>query len=76
MSNAWETTKDDILNVVHKMGRKLTADEAEEIHNAINHFEIECEALRGNNMETQTKYAYEEIQRQIECMDDWKRKDT
>lgn len=73
MSNAWETTIDDVLNVAHKMGRKLTADEAEELHNALDQFEIECEALRGNDIETQTEYAYEEIRRQFDCLDEWKR---
>lgn len=75
MSNAWETTVDDVLNVVHQMGRKLTAEEADELHGALDHFEIECEALRGNNMETQTEYAYVEIRRQLECLDEWKRID-
>lgn len=67
---------DDVLNVAYKNGRKLTANEAEELHNALDHFEIECEALKGNNnIETQTEYAYEEIRRQFDCLDEWKRID-
>ena len=65
MSNAWETTVDDVLNVVHKMGKKVSGVKANEIHDALNQFLIEDSALRGNDMDTQTKYAYEEIERQI-----------
>lgn len=65
MSNAWETTEDDVLNVVHRMGKKLKAGQAEEILFCLNQFNIEDEALRGNDIETQTEYAYQEIERQI-----------
>lgn len=65
MSNAWETTEDDVLNVIHDMGHKANHETVERIHNDLNQFEIECEALRGIDIETQTDYAYEEIKRQI-----------
>lgn len=65
MSNAWETTYDDVLNVAHRMGKKLTEDQTHTIHNELDHFKIEDAALNGNDMDTQTEYAYEEIERQM-----------
>jgi len=65
MSNAWETTSDDVLNVVHKLGKKITGDKTEEIHNNLDMYLIENEALRGDSIEDQTNYAYQEIARQI-----------
>lgn len=67
MSNAWETTTDDVLNVVHNMGKKLQDNEAEEILNNLDQFAIEDAALNGNDIETQTEYAYEEIEKQLKA---------
>jgi len=69
MSNAWENTSDDVLNVIHKMGKKATSYQVETIFDSLDHFKIEEAALRGNDMDTQTEYAYEEIERQINCLD-------
>ena len=66
MSNAWGTTTDDVLNVIHNMGKKTAGDKVHQILNDLNHFEIECEALRAPDQETQIEYAYQEIQRQIQ----------
>lgn len=68
MSNAWETTYDDVLNVAHRMGKKLTGGQTHTIHNELNHYEIECAALQGNDMEEQTEAAYKEIERQMKEM--------
>ena len=65
MSNAFEVTPDDVLNVVHRMGKKISGDKAHEIHNALDHFKIEEEALRANDLDAQTDAAYQEIERQI-----------
>jgi hypothetical protein len=65
MSNAFEVTTDDILNVVHRMGKKISGDKAHEIHNSLDHFQIENEALRTNDLQDQTDVAYQEIERQI-----------
>ena len=62
MSNAFELTVDDVLNVVHIMGKKIGGDKANEIFNNLNHFKVEEAALSGND---QTTYAYKEIERQI-----------
>lgn len=65
MSNAWETTTEDVLNVVHSMGKKLKENEADEILNNLDQFAIEDAALNGNDIEEQTDYAYDEIKRQL-----------
>jgi len=65
MSNAFEVTTDDVLIVVHRMGKKISGDKAHEIHNALDHYKIEDEALRANDLDTQTDAAYDEIERQI-----------
>jgi uncharacterized protein YggE len=65
MSNAWETTADDVLNVIHQMGKKATSEQVDAVLNNLDHFDIENAALRGDDMDVQTQYAYEEIKRQI-----------
>lgn len=65
MSNAWETTTDDILNVIHELGKKSDTDKVEEIYNELDLYIIEDAALQGNDIEEQTNYAYDEIKRQI-----------
>ena len=65
MSNAFEVTTDDVLNVVHRMGKKINGEKCHEIHAALDHNLVECEALRANDLETQTEYAYQEIEHQI-----------
>lgn len=65
MSNSWETTPDDILNVVHDMGKKVTSDQVGKIMDGLDHFLVEAAALCEVEMEAQTKAAYVEIKRQI-----------
>lgn len=65
MSNAWETTTEDVLNVIHDMGRKATSEKVEEIMEELDQFSIEDAALNGDSLDEQTRYAYEEIKRQI-----------
>jgi len=65
MSNAWETTEDDILNAVHQMGKKATSDEVQHIMDNLDQFAIEDAALNGDDIQEQTNYAYEEIKKQI-----------
>jgi hypothetical protein len=65
MSTAFEITVDDVLNVVHKMGKKIDGDKADAIFDNLDQFKVEEAALYGNDMEEQTNYAYKEIERQI-----------
>jgi hypothetical protein len=64
-SNAWETTSEDVSNVLHSMNKRITEKQTEKILNNLDQFAIENSALQANDLETQTTYAYEEIKRQI-----------
>ena len=66
MSNAWETTVEDVKYVLRWMNRN--PDNADEIHDQLNMGEIEKEALRANDMDEQIIRANNEIQLQIEMM--------
>jgi len=65
MSNAWETTNEDIINVAHNMGFDIGYGEADNISDSLNHSAIEKEALYGDDITEQTEYAYQEIKEQI-----------
>ena len=65
MSSAWETTVDDVLNVLKEEGVSKTEEEAESILDDLDHDKIEKEALRGDNMDEQVDYAYLEIKEQL-----------
>ena len=65
MSNAFEVTPDDVLNVVRRLGKKISWDKCEEIHDELDHELVEHEALKVNTLEEQTEAAYQEIERQI-----------
>ena len=65
MSNAWETTDEDVINVVREMGYVANEHAVKHILDNIDHTEIEKAALHGNDMDEQTRYAYDEIKRQI-----------
>lgn len=64
-ANGFEITIDDVLFVVHKMGKKVTGDQANEIFENLDHFKVEEASMFGDELEQQTFYAYEEIERQI-----------
>jgi len=63
MSLAWETTEEDVQNVLTRMGRSDL--DAEVVHGSLDHGAIEKAALRGDGMDEQTDGAHEEIKRQI-----------
>ena len=70
MSNAWETTIDDIANVLERNGVDIDYDmeewKLEEICDfQIDHIAVEKAALHGLDLEEQTKYAYREIENQL-----------
>lgn len=65
MGCAWETTVDDVLNVLKEEGVSKTEEEAESILDDLDHDKIEKEALRGDNMDEQVDYAYLEIKEQL-----------
>lgn len=66
MSLAWETTPEDIRNVMAKHGKgTLTDKRSEDIRFNLNEDLIEKAALYGNDISEQTDYAYQEIERQL-----------
>ena len=69
MSMAWETTTEDVLNVLEQNGVTVYVDmeegKIEEIHSALDMDAIEKAALYGDDMDDQIKYAYCEIQTQL-----------
>lgn len=65
LSRAWETTLEDVQNVLRKMGRCDDFHYARDVHNNLNHNAITIAALEGDEMDEQVGYAYDEIERQI-----------
>lgn len=62
---AWETTADDVVNVFRNNGQTMDFDRADAIVEQLDHDEIGVAALYGHDMEEQTEYAYQEIERQL-----------
>ena len=66
MSNAWETTRDDIANVLKKNGIDFNDELLDEIRDfQIDHELVEASALYGQSMDEQVKFAYEDIECQL-----------
>ncbi len=68
MSNAWETTLDDVENVLTQKFGGGFMESTGQIHEDLDHSKIEDAALHGNDMDEQTGYAHEEIEKQIREM--------
>lgn len=62
MCTAFEITTDDVEIVLRRMGR---TDDPDEIFDQLDCGAIEKAALYGDDMDEQTRYAYEEIETQI-----------
>ena len=66
MSNAWETTVEDVLNICNmRLNMGLSEESAEIILSDLNHKAIEDAALYGEDINEQTCNAYDEIELQI-----------
>lgn len=65
MSNAWETTNDDVKIVLDRHNVKVSEERLNEIGDMLNMDEIESAALYGDDMDEQTERAYEEIEKQL-----------
>lgn len=68
MSNAWETTLDDVELVLTQRFGGSFIESVGQIHNDLDHNKIEKAALHGDDMDEQTNYAYKEIESQIREM--------
>lgn len=70
MSLAWETTDEDVANVLSRLhpSRTYTVKETIQILGNLDHNKIEKAALYGNDIDEQTNYAYDEIEKQLKKM--------
>jgi hypothetical protein len=62
MSIAFEITPEDVQNVLHKNNKKADPDT---LYALLDTAAVEKAALYGNDIEEQTQYAYDEIERQL-----------
>lgn len=62
MSTAWETTAEDIQQVLDAHDLDLSADD---IHDDLNHDDIEDAALFADELDDQQRYALQEIEHQL-----------
>ena len=65
---AWETTIEDIRNVMRKHHRPVSFADASAIHDRLDHEEITKAALMGDHLDEQTDYAYGVIEEQLQAM--------
>lgn len=65
MSNAWETTADDVANVVRPHNLTLSEAALDRLTEALDHDTIEKMVLHYCNMDTQTDAAYCEVEDQL-----------
>lgn len=65
MSYAWEVTIDDIINVFIRNQLPVSDSVAMDILDDLDLFLIEKAVLYGNDLDEQTEYAYQEIERQL-----------
>jgi hypothetical protein len=66
MSNAWETTTDDVEIVLRRLDISKMPDEIEAILDQLDTAAIEKVALCGDTMDDQTSFAHNEIERQLQ----------
>ena len=62
---AWQTTTDDIANVLRAWGIEKIEGELERLSDRLDHNEVENAALNGDEMDEQTNYTYGEIELQL-----------
>lgn len=65
MSMAFGISSDDVLAVASRRGVPITDEEAERWLEALDTDLVEDAALYGNDLDTQTDYALDEIERQL-----------
>jgi hypothetical protein len=65
MSLAFELSIDDVLNVAHIRGLKLSSTQAESLFNNLDHDAVEMAALKSTDVDEQVKFAYQEIKEQL-----------
>lgn len=64
-TSAFEITAEDVMNVCSGLGKDIEFDEAERLLDELDRVKVTEAALHGDDMEQQTVYAHEEIERQL-----------
>jgi hypothetical protein len=67
MSLAFEITTEDVQNVLNAHGIPSTYEQAEEKLNALDTDAIEKAALYGDDLDLQTEYALQEVEKQLKA---------
>lgn len=62
MSNAWETTTDDVQTVLDAHGVSVSFEQLEEIHGSLDHEDIEAGVLYFVTMDVQTASMLSDIE--------------
>jgi hypothetical protein len=65
MSLAWETTIEDLENVLRRLGMPQQPAVVKTLYDQLDFAAIEKAALYGDSMEEQTEFAYKEIEHQL-----------
>ncbi len=65
MSQAWETTEDDVAQVLTAHGIRKTPEELSEIHGNLDHDQIESIVLTACNMDDQVQLMLNDIEEQL-----------
>lgn len=65
MSWAWQTTDEDIRNVLEEHGIQVSSGEAVDIYDQLNHNVLEQAIMEYMEMDQQTQAAYNEIENQL-----------
>jgi ribosomal protein L12E/L44/L45/RPP1/RPP2 len=68
MSQAWETTEDDVETVLKAHGIQVSSTRLTRIHDELDMGAIEAAALCGDDMDEQTNYAYQDMEDQLKEM--------
>jgi hypothetical protein len=65
MQTAFEISVEDVEHVLSGMGRPHTEADAQRVFGLLDQATVESAALHADDMDTQTEYAYAEVERQI-----------
>lgn len=66
MSNmAFAISEDDVAAVMSKHRANVTSDMIQDAYDALNHDRVEKSALYGNDLDSQTELAYQDIEEQL-----------
>jgi hypothetical protein len=65
LNYAWEVTVDDVFYAINANDIKISWENANKIHDMLDHDEVVAAALYGEDMDDQAAYASDEIRNQV-----------